>query len=95
MSHQRVLDSTTGGPCTESQWPRATIGAGFWNYGYPRWLVDRSRGDYAARGKDGQFIYVDPGTGGVVVRLGHGMGSYDGRDLTAADWMALFEALAH
>jgi hypothetical protein len=42
-----------------------------------------------AVGKDGQFLYIDPATQTVVVRLGKGFGP-----LSKENWGAVFGALA-
>jgi CubicO group peptidase (beta-lactamase class C family) len=94
LSRSWVEQSTRSGPYSPQQWQRATYAAGFWNYGYQWWLVDRSRGDFAARGKDGQFVYVAPARGVVIVRLGDALGEHQGRSLDAAAWIALFQAVA-
>jgi CubicO group peptidase (beta-lactamase class C family) len=85
-----VADSTTNGPFSPDRWWHT----GFWNYGYQWWLVNRERGDFMARGKNGQFIYVDPASGVVVVRLGPRLGTYGGKPLTVDDWSAFFQAVA-
>ncbi|MBE0532012.1 MAG: serine hydrolase [Rhodospirillales bacterium] len=85
-----VADSTINGPFSPDRWWHT----GFWNYGYQWWLVNRERGDFMARGKDGQFIYVDPASGVVVVRLGPRLGTYGGNPLTVDDWSAFFQAVA-
>lgn len=89
-----VRASTASGPYTPAQWDGPGVTAGFWNYGSQWWLVDPARGDYMARGKDGQFIYVDPGHDTVIVRQGRSLGAFQGRRLTTTDWVALFQALA-
>ncbi len=40
-------------------------------YGYQYWQVDDRPGAYAAVGLAGQFIYVDPATRTVIVKLSH------------------------
>jgi CubicO group peptidase (beta-lactamase class C family) len=94
VSRQWVHESTRSGPHAGDRWPRDGLGQVFWNYGYQWWLIDRARGDFAALGKDGQFIYVDPGRGVVIVRLGHDLGRYGERPLRIRDWIALFQALS-
>lgn len=94
VSKKWVDDSTGSGPYPAGQWRRSEHGAGFWNYGYQWWLVDKTRGDFTALGKGGQFLYVDAAKGVVVVRLGYDMGKPGGRVLNADDWLRLFQALA-
>lgn len=94
LSAAWIRASTASGPYTPAQWDGPGVTAGFWNYGYQWWLVDPARGDYMARGKDGQFIYVDPGHDTVIVRQGRSLGAFQGRRLTTTDWVALFQALA-
>jgi CubicO group peptidase (beta-lactamase class C family) len=53
-------------------------------YGYHWWTPDRS--GFSAVGNHGQFIWVDPDAGVVVVRMGR---SYGGMDLD--DWFDVFE----
>jgi CubicO group peptidase (beta-lactamase class C family) len=94
VSKKWVDDSTRSGPYSAEQWQRTEYGAGFWNYGYQWWLVNEARGDFIARGKDGQFVYVDAAHGVVVVRLGYGLGERNGKALATTDWLALFRAVA-
>jgi CubicO group peptidase (beta-lactamase class C family) len=94
VSSKWIEDSTKTGPYSAAQWPPANSAAGFRNFGYQWWLLDKARGDFTARGKDGQFIYVDAARDVVVVRLGYSIGRYNGRALGTTDWMTLFQALA-
>jgi CubicO group peptidase (beta-lactamase class C family) len=48
------------------------------------WLLDPERGDFAAMGHLGQFLYVDPATNIVVVRQGHGAGG-----MSPSAWLRL------
>lgn len=41
------------------------------------WWVDERRDSFYANGDHGQFIYVDPTTGVVIVRNGSGPGDID------------------
>jgi hypothetical protein len=42
-----------------------------------------------ASGHGGQFVYVNPPTETVIVRLGHGQG-----DLMQTEWVQLFQELS-
>ena len=94
VSKKWIDDSTRQGAYSAEQWKRANVSPAFWNYGYQWWLVDQARGDFTSRGKDGQFIYVDPARGVVLVRLGTRNGMIDGKALRDSAWMALFQVLA-
>jgi CubicO group peptidase (beta-lactamase class C family) len=65
-----VEASTRQGGFSEAQWPDEFRRSGLTNYGYHWWLVSPERGDALALGKDGQFIYFDPASQVVIVRLG-------------------------
>lgn len=54
------------------------------------WPAGRDGADAMAVGKDGQFLYVDPATRTIVVRLGGGYGG-----LAMSQWAAVFRALSH
>jgi CubicO group peptidase (beta-lactamase class C family) len=62
---------------------------GVWSYNYHWWLVSAEDRDYMAAGHDGQFVYVNPTTNSVIVRLGKGQG-----DLMQADWIKLFQEVS-
>lgn len=94
ISEEWIKKSTTEGAYSLKQWQGADYGEGVWNYSYQWWLVDESRGDYITRGKDGQFIYVNPARDVVVVRLGYSLGSRKGHELTTADWITFFQTVA-
>lgn len=81
--------STGQGYVPEEQWSADYRAAGWRNYGYQWWLASESDGDYFALGKDGQFLYVNPATNSVVVRLGWSQG-----ELASGRWIALFQAVA-
>lgn len=89
-----VTASTQEGGYLADAWSGARFAGGFWNYGYQWWLIDPDRGNFTARGKDGQFIYVDPEMDVVIVRQGFSFGSYGGDGITPPDWISFFEALA-
>jgi CubicO group peptidase (beta-lactamase class C family) len=57
-----------------------------WYYQYQWWLPSRE-GDFVAEGILGQYIYVDPARGLVIVRLGTNEGKLD--------WSSLLHSLAH
>jgi len=68
-----------------------------WGYGYQWWLMDGGRGDYAAVGIYNQFVYVDPATDTVIVKLS-AFNDYGTSD-TPEGWreeesIALFRAIA-
>jgi CubicO group peptidase (beta-lactamase class C family) len=67
--------------------PPGFADAGHGAHHYHWWLLDAERGDYAAMGHLGQFLYIDPVTNTVVVRQGHGSG--------AVDWLGLFRWTAN
>jgi CubicO group peptidase (beta-lactamase class C family) len=71
------------------QWQASVGQPGLWNYGYAWWLVDKQAGSYMARGRDGQFIYVDPSQNAVVLRLGWSEGQ-----LSLEQWLEIFDTLA-
>ena len=58
-------------------------GAGFYRY---QWWLPSTEGDFTAQGFLGQFIYVDPARGLVMVRLGSNHGGLD--------WKIVFRSLA-
>ena len=60
-----------------------------WNYQRMWWLVARDRPDFMANGHLGQFLYVNPATGVIIVRLGTGMGG-----LSRDEWMQVFGSLS-
>ncbi len=94
VSNSWIDDSTRKGGYSPEEWRRSDVSPGLWNYGYQWWLADRERGDFLSIGKDGQYIYVDPQNDMVVVRLGAGLGTYQGRSLSVTDWIAVFQAVA-
>lgn len=79
-----VARSTRPGPSVDDH-HRAT---GVWGYGYHWWLVSREDGDYLAAGHGGQYLYVHPPSGVVIVRLGHDQGELDQHR-----WLELFRSL--
>lgn len=60
-----------------------------WEYRYLWWKVARNRPDFIATGHLGQFLYVNPATKVVIVRLGKGLGKLDTRE-----WKNLFLLLS-
>jgi CubicO group peptidase (beta-lactamase class C family) len=58
-------------------------------YTHGWWPATRNGTDFAAVGKDGQFLYVSPDYDTIIVRLGERLG-YDSMD----GWMSLFAELA-
>lgn len=63
---------------------------GVWNYSYHWWLVSQKDRDFMAAGHGGQYLYVNPATDSIVVRLGRSAG-----DLTQPEWIDLFRSLSH
>ncbi|MBM3161921.1 MAG: serine hydrolase [Chlorobi bacterium] len=59
-----------------------------WKYHYMWWLVRRDSPEFMARGHLGQFLYVNPGSGFIIVRLGTGPGG-----LGAEEWVKVFRSL--
>lgn len=60
-----------------------------WNYQRLWWLVARDRPDFMANGHLGQFLYVNPSAGVVIVRLGRSMGG-----LSREEWTHVFMSLS-
>ncbi len=73
----------------DAVWPADFRAAGFWSYGYSWWLLSQVEGDYLAQGKDGQFLYVNPTRGTIIVRLGRSTG-----DLRTSQWVSMFRFLS-
>lgn len=71
-------------------WPDDFRAAGWRNYGYQWWLASEEDGDYFALGKDGQFLYVNPTTETIIVRLGWSLGG-----VAPNRWIGLFQAIAN
>ena len=60
-----------------------------WNYQHLWWLVARNRPDFMANGHLGQFLYINPSTGVIIVRLGKSMGG-----LSREEWTNVFISLS-
>jgi CubicO group peptidase (beta-lactamase class C family) len=60
-----------------------------WNYQRMWWLLARDRQDFLAGGHLGQFLYVNPSAGIVIVRLGKSSGG-----LSRVDWGKVFVSLS-
>ncbi|MBI3391754.1 MAG: serine hydrolase [Nitrospirae bacterium] len=60
-----------------------------WNYQHLWWLVARDRPDFMANGHLGQFLYINPSAGVVIVRLGKSMGG-----LSREEWTQVFMSLS-
>lgn len=84
-----VEQSTQTGHVMESAWIKDYQAIGWTNYGYQWWLASEEDGDYFGLGKDGQFLYVNPRTDTVIVRLGWSTG-----DLTSSEWISLFQSIS-
>lgn len=83
-----VLQSTQMGHVPEDAWPSDYRSIGWWNYGYQWWLASQEAGDYFALGKDGQFLYINPGKDLIILRLGWSNG-----DLPSSEWISLFQRI--
>jgi len=94
VSEEWVEQSTVFGAFDSSTWPQRFVDLGLEGYGYQWWLVSEEIGDFFAWGKDGQFIYVNPTTDVVIVRLGWSMGNPGSGPLGAEDWVSIFTYLA-
>lgn len=70
-------------------WDENYAAIGIHNYGYQWWLASVEERDFFALGKDGQFIYVNPTTQVVIVRLGWSMG-----EQPLSMWLSLFQAVS-
>lgn len=82
---QRIVPETW---VTEST--RIDTSAGVaWNYQRMWWLVAKDRPDFMANGHLGQFLYVNPSAGVVIVRLGKSMGG-----LSREEWTQVFMSLS-
>jgi len=80
ISSDWIEISTTSGAYDEaSEWPEDLTN--IWNYKYQWWLISMENGDYSALGKDGQYLYVDPGRNLIIVRLGDGTGNLSWLDV--------------
>ncbi len=88
VSREWVNESLTGA-FDSATWPISELTTGFDNYGYQWWLCSGNREDYMARGKNGQFIYVNPSMKTIIVRLGWSEGT-----LSHEDWENLFVAIS-
>ena len=89
LSSAWVEASTHSQAVTEAGWPDDFRQIGLENYGYQWWLVSPERGDFLALGKDGQYLYVDPVSEVVIVRLGESPGG-----MGTSGWLRLFKQLA-
>ena len=95
-----VRASTQVAMIPEQRWPQEYREIGLKNYGYSWWLMEdyqicgrpvvaEDAGSYLGLGKDGQYLYVNPGRGIVIVRLGRSQGSLD-----TGGWIRLFQAIS-
>ncbi len=53
-----------------------------WNYQHLWWLVAEDRPDFMANGHLGQFLYINPAAGVIIVRLGKSMGGLSRKEWT-------------
>ena len=86
---ERWVQSSTRPAIPVDRWPAPAREMGFLNYGYQWYVVDPREGDFSAFGKDGQFLYVNPQTETIVVRLGWSLGT-----LATSQWVELLQGLA-
>jgi CubicO group peptidase (beta-lactamase class C family) len=84
-----VQASTQVGAVPEDSWDADFRRIGVWNYGYQWWLLDKEKGSYLANGKDGQYLYIDPSTQTVILRLGWSMGK-----MPLSQWIRLFDYIS-
>jgi len=73
----------------DALWGNDYRAIGVRGYGYQWWLASQEEGDFFALGKDGQYIYVNPATDVVIVRLGWSSG-----DLPLSAWLSLFQYIS-
>ncbi|HOZ45098.1 MAG TPA: serine hydrolase [Candidatus Hydrogenedentes bacterium] len=83
-----------GAPIVSRDWVSASTrvdesDGSVWNYQYQWWLVDRDSRDFTTIGHLGQYIYVSPENGVIIVRLGRSRGT-----LKSAEWTAYLKGLA-
>lgn len=86
VSSQWVEASTTKGAYDPNEWPADYVESGLVNYKYQWWLVSEEQGIYTTVGKDGQYMYIDPGKNLIIIRLGEGTGNLR--------WIRIFQAIA-
>lgn len=60
-----------------------------WNYQRLWWLLAKDRPDFMANGHLGQFLYINPSAGVIIVRLGQSMGG-----LSRDEWTQVFMSLS-
>lgn len=89
VSPEWIQQSTQIGGTPADAWPADFSAAGWRNYGYHWWLASEEAGDYFALGKDGQFLYVNPSSDTIIVRLGWSLGT-----VPPNRWVGLFQAIA-
>lgn len=83
------VEQSTRNHIPAAEWPDEYRAAGWHGYGYQWWLASEAEGDFFALGKDGQYLYVNPTTRTVVVRLGWSQG-----ELSGGRWISLFQTLS-
>ncbi len=84
-SGRRVVPETWVTESTRSD----TSDGSAWNYQRLWWLVARDRSDFMANGHLGQFLYVSPSAGVIIVRLGRSTGG-----LSREEWTQVFMSLS-
>jgi CubicO group peptidase (beta-lactamase class C family) len=83
------IDASLQPQFSAAQWDEELAAAGLANYGLAWWLGAPEHGDALALGKDGQYLYVAPSAGIVVVRLGRSQGG-----LGSGRWLTVVRQLA-
>lgn len=68
---RRILPEGWVAQMTAMEPTGAPAGAGFPGYGFQTWKIDDRPGSYSAVGLAGQFIYVQPESRTVIVKLSH------------------------
>lgn len=84
VSSDWIETSTTDGAYEADEWPKDLNH--IWNYKYQWWLISQEDGDYSTLGKDGQYLYVNPGKNLIIVRLGERTGN--------VSWFGIFRQIA-
>ncbi len=86
ISSDWVKTSTTVGAYKSDEWPARLTEIGASNYKYQWWLLSQNDGEYSTFGKDGQYVYVNPGKRLIIVRLGETDGGIR--------WFKMFQEIA-
>ncbi len=94
---QQVVPADWVEAATKADAPHLLASSGGIGYGYQWWLPYSTEGEYLAQGVYSQFIYVNPTTKTVIVKLSANASFTDPYSLTASTEanMELFRAIAH